>query len=94
MKREFLEGLDLGEGVKLSKEAIDAIMAEHGKDIEGQKSTIPSLTTERDGLKTQLDAANTTIQSYKDLDIVRRGRQGGHRWPEVLLHRCPEGLYR
>lgn len=69
MKREFLEGLDLGEGVKLPKAAIDAIMAEHGKDIEGQKTTITSLTTERDGLKTQLDAANTTIQSYKDLDI-------------------------
>lgn len=69
MKREFLEGLDLGEGVKLPKAAIDAIMAEHGKDIEGQKATITTLSTERDGLKTQLEEANTTIQSYKDLDI-------------------------
>lgn len=62
MKREFLEGLDLGEGVKLSKSAVDAIMAEHGK-------TVTTLTTERDGLKTQLDTANATIQSYKDMDI-------------------------
>ena len=30
MKREFLEGLDLGEGAKLPKSAIDAIMAENG----------------------------------------------------------------
>ncbi|MDD2956440.1 MAG: phage scaffolding protein [Oscillospiraceae bacterium] len=69
MKREFLEGLDLGEGVKLSKAAIDAIMAENGKDIEAKNNTITTLTTERDGLKTQLETANTTIKSYKDMDV-------------------------
>lgn len=69
MKREFLEGLDLGDGVKLPKSAVDAIMAENGKDIEAQKSTITTLTTERDGLRTQLDEANQSIQSYKDMDI-------------------------
>ncbi|MEG1396092.1 MAG: phage scaffolding protein [Oscillospiraceae bacterium] len=69
MKKEFLEGLDLGEGVKLPKEAITAIMAEHGKDIETHKNTITQLTTERDGLKTQLDTATTEIKSYKDLDV-------------------------
>lgn len=69
MKREFLEGLDLGEGVKLSKEAIDTIMAENGRDIEAQKNTITTLTTERDGLKTQLDTANKEIKSYKDMDV-------------------------
>lgn len=71
MKREFLEGLDLGlgEDVKLSKNAIDAIMAENGRDIEAKNNTITTLTTERDGLKTQLGDANATIQSYKDMDI-------------------------
>ena len=71
MKREFLEGLDLGlgEDVKLSKNAIDAIMAENGRDIEAKNNTITALTTERDGLKTQLGDANATIQSYKDMDI-------------------------
>lgn len=69
MKREFLEGLDLGEGVKLPKSAIDAIMAENGRDIEAKNNTITTLTTERDGLQTQLNAANATIQSYKDMDI-------------------------
>ena len=71
MKREFLEGLDLGlgEDVKLSKNAIDAIMEENGRDIEAKNNTITALTTERDGLKTQLGDANATIQSYKDMDI-------------------------
>jgi len=69
MKRDFLEGLDLGEGVKLPKTAIDAIMAENGKDIEAKNNTITTLTTERDGLQTQLTTANDTIKSYKDMDI-------------------------
>lgn len=69
MKREFLEGLDLGEGVKLPKSAIDAIMAENGRDIEAKNNTITTLTTERDGLQTQLSEAKTEIKSYTDMDI-------------------------
>lgn len=69
MKREFLEGLDLGEGVRLPKAAVDAIMDEHGRGIEAIKNANTTLTTERDGLRTQLENANATIQSYKDMDI-------------------------
>ena len=69
MKREFLANLDLGEGAHLSDAAIDAIMAEHGRDITANQNTIQTLTTERDGLKTQLDEANKTIKSYTDMDI-------------------------
>ena len=69
MKREFLEGLDIGEGVKLPKAAVDAIMAENGKDIEAKNNVITALTTERDGLKGQLQTANDEIKSYKDMDI-------------------------
>jgi len=65
MKREFITGLL----PDISKEVLDQIMAEHGKDIEAQKNTITTLTTERDGLKTQLESANTEIKSYKDMDI-------------------------
>ena len=39
-------------------------MAENGKDIEAQKSNILSLTTERDQLKTQLEAAQGWEQKY------------------------------
>jgi len=41
MKREFQEGLDLGEGVTMPKSVVDAIMAENGRDIEAQKTTGP-----------------------------------------------------
>ena len=37
MKREFLQGLKVGEN-PLPKEIIDAIMAENGRDIEGVKA--------------------------------------------------------
>lgn len=69
MKREFLEGLDLGGGAKLPKEAVEAIMAEHGKMKTGMENQIATLTTERDTLKGQLDTANAEINSYKDMDI-------------------------
>lgn len=63
MKREFLKELEL------TDEAIDKIMAENGKDIEGFKSKVSTLETERDGLKTQLDEANTQIEGFKELDV-------------------------
>lgn len=69
MKRDFLEGLDLGDGVKLPREAVEAIMAEHGKTKTALENSIAALTTERDGLKGQLDTAKGEIQSYQDMDI-------------------------
>lgn len=69
MKRDFLESLDLGDGLKLSKEAVEAIMAEHGKTKTALENSIAALTTERDGLRGQLDTAKTEIQSYKEMDI-------------------------
>lgn len=65
MKREFLTKL-LPDA---AKEVVDQIMAENDKDIAAQKNTVDTLTTERDGLKTQLDAANAEIKSYKEMDI-------------------------
>lgn len=65
MKREFLTTLL----PNAAKEDIDKIMAEHEKTVAAQKNTVDTLTTERDGLKTQLDAANAEIKSYKDMDI-------------------------
>lgn len=73
MKREFLETLELGEGVKLPKEAVEAIMTEHGKTVQARDNTITALTTERDGLKSQLSEASATLQSYKDKDTDLEG---------------------
>ena len=49
MKREFLQGLQVGDS-PLPKEIIDAIMAENGKDIEAIKAHY----ADYDGLKEQL----------------------------------------
>lgn len=69
MKRDYLKNLDIGGGAHLSDELIDQIMAEDGRAKAEMQNTITTLTTERDGLKTQLSDANTAIQSYKDMDI-------------------------
>lgn len=63
MKREFLEGLGL------SKENVDSIMAEYGKSVQTLSDTQKSLEKERDDLKSQVDNASKEIQSYKDMDI-------------------------
>lgn len=49
-----------------TKEQIDALLDIHSADIG---KTRQGLETERDSYKKQLDEANTTIRSYKDMDI-------------------------
>lgn len=43
---------------------IDKIMNLHGTDVTRLQNTITTLTTERDGYKTQLDTANTKLTGY------------------------------
>ncbi len=69
MKRDFLKNLDIGNGAHLSDDLVEQIMAEAGKAKTEMQNTITSLTTERDGLQSQLSDANAAIQSYKDMDI-------------------------
>lgn len=73
MKREFLEGLTFGDGVKLDKTAIDAIMAENGNDINALKAThakdIEALEGERDGYKKQLEDAQATLKGFEGVDV-------------------------
>lgn len=56
MKRKFLE--DMG----LTKEQVDSIMDENGKDIEAMKS-------ERDNYKTQLATAQQTLKSFEGVNV-------------------------
>lgn len=49
-------------GLGLDSEAINTVMAEYGKRINGLKE-------ENQKLKTQLNDANNEIKSYKDMDI-------------------------
>lgn len=59
MKRKFLE--DLG----LTKEQIDSVMDENGKDIEAEKEKATSTTAELEDVKKQLKEANSTITDLK-----------------------------
>lgn len=59
MKRKFLE--DLG----LTKEQIDSVMAENGRDIEAEKEKAQNSSNEIKNLKNQLEEANTTITDLK-----------------------------
>lgn len=61
MKRDFLEGLGV------PAEAIDKIMAENGKDIEGAKAKF----ADYDDIRKQLDAANATLEKFKDYDQTK-----------------------
>ncbi len=58
MKREFLEGLELN-GTKLSKDLIDQIMAENGKDIAAEQAK----TTAKDA---ELTTAKNTIKDLQE----------------------------
>ncbi len=65
MKREFLEGLDLGDGAKLPKKAVEAIMAEHGK-------TLNQLTSDRDAWRQRAETAEAIVQKIpKDQDPAK-----------------------
>lgn len=65
MKREFLTGL-LGENA--TKEVVDAIMAENGRDIELYKSQATVLRNTNDELTQQM---NGYKDKYKDIDIEK-----------------------
>jgi hypothetical protein len=63
MKRSELEKLGL------SKEQIDAIMAEHGKSVEEHKKGAETLEAETKRLAKELAEAGKTIESFKSLDV-------------------------
>lgn len=56
MKRKFLE--DMG----LTRDQVDSIMSENGKDIEAMKS-------ERDSYKSQLDTAQATLKGFEGVNV-------------------------
>lgn len=64
MKTEFLQNIKIGEQA-LTKEIIDAIMAENGKDIEAAKKPF----ADYEDIKGQLTEANKTIEGFKAMDI-------------------------
>jgi hypothetical protein len=74
MQRKFLEELKIGDQ-SLTKEQIDSIMAENGKDIEATKAKADK-TQEIENLKSQLsekdkliEEANVQIENFKGMDV-------------------------
>jgi predicted nucleic acid-binding Zn-ribbon protein len=63
MKRSELEKLGL------SKEHIDAIMAEHGKSVEEHKSAAEAQKAEIDRLSKELSEAGKAIEGFKALKV-------------------------
>lgn len=76
MKREFLQNIKVGDQ-PLPKEVIDMIMDENGHDIEAVKAKFADYDT----IKTQLEEAKTTIQSFKDQgQDIEAARQKATEW--------------
>ena len=78
MKREFLQNLKVGDA-PLTKEVIDVIMAENGRDIEGTKAKF----ADYEHIKEQLTEAQTALQGMqdqgKDLETIR---ESAKKWQE------------
>lgn len=51
----------------LTEDVVEKIIILHGKDIEGHKATIETLTADKAGLEGQLAEANGTIEGFKSL---------------------------
>ena len=88
MKREFLKGLDLGEGAKLSDAAIDAIMAENGKDINAAKAEVKQMEKDLEKAKADLAAAKNgdpeELQKAKDEAAQYKNELDGMKLAESL----------
>lgn len=63
MERKFLEELGL------DKEAVDKIMAQHGKDIEAHKAAAENAAKDRDTYKGQLEDVSNKLQAFSGVDV-------------------------
>lgn len=66
MKTEFLQNLKIGDQA-LTKEIIDAIMAENGKDIEAAKKPF----ADYDHIKEQLKTAQDGLKAFEGVDVAQ-----------------------
>ncbi|MBQ6831526.1 MAG: phage scaffolding protein [Oscillospiraceae bacterium] len=78
MKREFLQGLMVGDQ-PLSKEVIDAVMAENGRDIQAAKDAVQKSYADYETLKQELERlrsettaeGKTALQWKQELEQVK-----------------------
>ena len=67
MKREFLEGLEVNGG-KLSKDLVDQIMAENGKDIAAEQAKTAAKDTELTTAKNTIKDLETAAKKFEGTD--------------------------
>lgn len=65
MKRDFLRNFKVGDQ-ELSKEIIDAIMAENGRDIEAAKAPY----ADYEAIKEQLKTAQDGLKAFEQVDVT------------------------
>lgn len=71
MERKFLEGLELEGGIKLSKEVIDKIMDENGKDINKAKGDLDEVQGELKKSKETIKERDKQLEGLKDIDVEK-----------------------
>ncbi len=62
MKREFLEGLEIG------SEAIEKVMMEHKKELQAEQAKTKMAEADRENYKGQLETAKGELEKFKDAD--------------------------
>lgn len=78
MKEEFLKNLKAGDK-PLTKEIIDAIMAENGRDVEAARAPFADYDT----IKNQLAEAQKTIKGFQDQgNDIEAVRKSAKEWEE------------
>lgn len=70
MNRAEIENLEV-EGKKLTKEVVDSIFTMYGKAIQSKDEKIATLTTEKDGLSSQLSELNTKVKDLSSVDAKK-----------------------
>lgn len=66
MQREFLQNFKVGDQ-PLTKEIIDAIMEENGRDIEAAKKPY----ADYDAIKEQLETAKNGLKAFEGVDVAK-----------------------
>lgn len=83
MKREFLQSLKVGD-LALTKDVIDAIMEENGRDIQSAKAAF----ADHEAIKTELEQARNKLKALEDQDVEGLRQQAAlwqQRWEEARL---------
>ena len=96
MERSFLENLELGEGARLPRSAVDAIMAEYGRSVQGLQGQITTLTNSRNDYRTRAETAEGTLKKLPedfDPDTYVQALEDAQKRAETAENKYNTSLY-